>query len=315
MTKAPSAHQPPASGLELRLKIAQALDFLYGGGGDFTETYPGPERMEVEYNDANHRYKINGEFVPSITTVLDKTLSKPALTWWGFRVGLAGISRAMAENRLNVGVVASWDWENILKPLPDHEQTIVDKNGKPKSPLEKLMIEIRHHPNAIKDDRGTVGTSIHNGAETLAITGMVPKIDGFPEADRGYVQALARWYIDHDPEFEELEVIRASWQFAYAGRFDAVIRHGAQRRRAMIDYKTSGGVYDSFDKQLSGYDLAYLECGGQPLDDHFVVHLRPDGTYEMVPVTIDHADFLVERLAMEQREDALRRIKALGRDT
>ena len=269
----------------------------------------------VDYDDAKHEYKINGEKVPSVTKILDETMPKPALAWWSFRIGIAGIIRAIADSQVTTGQLMAWAWEPIISPakFTEHPEVHVDQRGKAKHEAEKLMMAMKHHPNAIKEEKGSIGTSIHVAAEKLAMTGSVPTIEDFPEDDRGYVQALARWYMAAEPEFEHIEVIAASPTFKYAGRFDGIAKLKGTPGRSMLDYKTSGGVYDSFDVQLSGYDLAWLEMGNEPLQGHFIIHLRPDGTYEQVPVTIDHADFLVQRLALEQGASRAARVKALGR--
>jgi hypothetical protein len=270
--------------------------------------------LKIDYDDPKHRYHLNGVEVPSVTKVLE-TLPKPALTWWGYRVGMAGIIRAFAENRLSLALLQSWEWEPVIKPAlyldhPDIE--LNPRTKKPRSAIEALLGEIRHHPNAIKDDKATIGTSIHKAAEDLGITGQVPDVDEFPEDDRGYLQALARFWIAMDPEVVHQEVIVASWTHQYAGRFDLEARtkaHGYAR----YDFKTSGGIYSEYDVQMSGYDLASTEMGREPVEGNYLVWLQPTGDFEVVPTTTSHADFLVELVAMRQRADRDRRVKALGR--
>jgi hypothetical protein len=283
-----------------------------------------PEKAEpimVEFNESNHRYKIDGAEVPSVTTILDLTEVKAALTWWGFRVGLAMAIRAVQANKVSLGQLQSWSWEPVLKPAlyyaEGHPDVTVDptKRGqpKPKHAIEHAAMDMRHHPNAIKEDRGSVGTSVHVAAEVLQLTGQVPDIGDFPEADRGYIQALAAYYLEQEPETEAQEVIVASRRFAYAGRFDTITRT-LQGERRMRDYKTSGGVYSSFDKQLALYDIAYLEMGGEPVDGHDVVHLRPDGTYVIVPMVVDHMDALAALLKHRTDKILKTRLKREGRD-
>ena len=67
--------------------------------------------------------------------------------------------------------------------------------------------------------------------------------------------------------------------------------------------------------QMAGYDLAWREMGREPLEGWDLVWLRDDGTYQVVPTTVNHADFLVRLLAYHQTLDLARRVKALGRDT
>jgi hypothetical protein len=278
-----------------------------------------PPRMVIDYDDAKHEYKIDGVKVPSVTTILDAIEPKPALQWWSFRVGLAAVLQALVEDKLSTGTLLSWDPSVVIKPA-EHEghADIVwrgkGKRAKLKSRLEVLIQDLKLDPYNKMRERGTVGDSIHAAAEQLGITETIPTIGNFPEADRGFVQALARYWVEQEPEVEQQEVIVASKRFGFAGRFDKIVRTpGGQRR--FRDYKTSGGVYSSFDKQVSLYDLANRDMGdARPVDGFDVVHLRPDGTYAVIPLSCDPADALVALLKFHQDRDLHARVKALGRE-
>lgn len=293
--------------------IVEGLAELVGHGTLFFDK---PPTMVVDYDDAKHSYKIDGAKVPSATTILDATEPKPALQWWGFRVGMAAVLDLVQNRDLSMAMVQTWDPDFIVKPIdPDHPDAVWRGKGarrKLKSACEVAVQEVKTDPYNRKAIKGTLGDSIHKMAETTALTGEIPDIDGFPEADQGYVQAFAKYFVTHEPEVELQEVIVASKRFGFAGRFDCVVRT-LDGRRGMRDYKTSGGVYSSFDKQLSLYDIGWLESGQAPLDFHEVVHLRPDGTYEIVPLAVDHADALVALLKLVQDADLAERLKALGR--
>ena len=272
----------------------------------------------VDYDDARHEYKIDGVDVPSVTQILDTTRNKPALQWWAFRVGMAGIVRAVQQRKLTYAQLQSWAWEPIIKPA-DHvglDADTVEHKGKAKHAAERLVLELAHSPNHIKETKGTLGTSVHVAAEKLGISEEIPTIEDFPEDDRGYVQALARYWIAAECTVERQELILASKRFGFAGRCDKVARmpDGTLRLR---DYKTSGGIYGDYDVQLSGYWIGYHEMGLHeqvgPLAGADLVHLMPDGSFNVVPATIDPGDFLVELLAFHQRRDADARIKHLGR--
>ena len=275
--------------------------------------------LKIDYDDEKHFYKVNGEDVPSVTAIGEATRPKAALQWWSFRVGLAAAVKLISEGALSYGALSSWEHEPIVKPgeFTDHPQVKL-RSGKAKHEMEILSLERRWSPNHIKDDKGTRGTSIHNAAEKLGLTGLVPSIEEFPEDDRGYIQALAKWWLDADVDVKQMEVIVGSERFGFAGRFDLVAER-QDGQRWLLDYKTSGGIYPEYDLQLSLYHLAYHDMGLHhhpdfgPLDGAFCVHLRPDGTYEQVPMSISHADALTELLVFHQRRDQAQRVKALGR--
>jgi hypothetical protein len=276
-----------------------------------------PPRMEIEFFESNHRYKINGDWVLAVSTILDDVEPAPAVQWWAFRIGMAAIVDLVQQSKLSFGEITSLEYKPIIKPNlygPEHPMFGLygKKRDKLKTHLEALVQQERLDPYSVMKHRGTIGTSVHHGAETLQETGEVPDIGDYPEEDRGFIQALAKYWLDQDVEVEAQEVIVASQRFGYAGRFDKIVRlkNGARRMR---DYKTSSGVYAKFDKQLTLYDLAYLEMGGEPLDGHDVVHLKPDGTYEIVPLVIDPVHALTALLKragdVQLRED----LKPLGR--
>ena len=277
-------------------------------------TVPSELDRLIRYDDDRHRYWIDGQPVPSVTQILGETQPKPALVWWGFRVGMSVIVKALLENRLTWGELSSWSSpEAIIKPVEhaEHPDVLeVVKTRKLRSKVEQLALDLKHHPNAIKEERGTVGTSIHVAAEQTMISGSLPNYSDYPEADRGYVQALARWYVDTDPEPIEQEVIVASARYGFAGRFD-LERRSRLGDIVRADFKTSHGIYEEFHLQLSLYDLAAIGMDrGQAVSSE-LIHLRPDGSYSVIPVCIDHARALTCVLAYWLAQPHRARIKAL----
>ena len=279
-----------------------------------------PPRMVIDFIDDKdqHEYRIDGVKVPSVTTILDAIEPKPALTWWGFRVGLAAVQYALVNGDLSTAALLAWDPSVTIKPAeaPEGHPDIVmrgkGKRAKPKSRLENLAQDLKLDTYNRMREKGTIGTSIHVAAEKLGLEEVIPTIEDFPEADRGYVQALARYHVDQEPEIVEQEVIVASKRFGFAGRFDKLVRMPDDTLR-FRDFKTSGGVYSSHDLQVCLYDLAWRDMGKPQVDGFDVVHLRPDGTYEIVPLVGNRADALVALLDFRQRNDRERRLKAIGR--
>lgn len=275
-----------------------------------------PERMTIGFDEAKHEYRIDGVKVPSVTQINDATVPKPALNWWHFRVGLAGVVRLLADNNISYGMLQTSDPDNIIRPQAGHPDSVLRGKGaraKWKSRLEKACQDAQHDPYNVVNRKGTTGTSVHDAAERLPAGTSAPS-ELYPEEDRVYIDALNAYFDEQEPDVEHIEQIVASKRFQYAGRFDTIIRtsRGTLRGR---DYKTSNGVYPEMDMQMSGYDLAWREMGREPLEGWDLVWLRDDGTYEIVPCTVNHADFLVRLLAYHQTLDLTRRVKALGRDT
>ena len=75
---------------------------------------PGPDKpISVRYDDKAHKYWIDGVEVPSVSTILDATLPKPALTWWGFRVGMAAVAEFCKLGKVSWPTLCSLDFDEI----------------------------------------------------------------------------------------------------------------------------------------------------------------------------------------------------------
>lgn len=142
-----------------------------------------------------------------------------------------------------------------------------------------------------RDTAATRGTSVHDALEVLARDNTPPLLDQFPDEDRGYVQALARWWIDHRPSPIHVEQLVASVKHRYAGKLDLVCE--IQGIPHMVDLKTSRRVYETHHLQLAGYELAYVECGYTPVPTvTAILRVDAEGEYEFVPSRASVEDWL-----------------------
>ncbi len=198
------------------------------------------------------RYLLDGEVVPSVTTVLD-VLAKPALTWWGQTIGVQGVCHLH-----ELGVEIPWgDPAGVTKLLTEHRITV----------------------NHQRDAAATRGRSIHDALEAWAQHGTVPRLSDFPTEDRGYVQALAAAVMELRPECEATEVMVGSSVHKFAGRYDLRCRiDGALVR---LDLKTGRRIYTEALVQLAAYELAAVEVGEEPSDRRLILRLGEDGSHEV----------------------------------
>jgi hypothetical protein len=271
---------------------------------------------KITYDDARHAYTLDGEKVPSVTTILDACTSKPALPWWGMRVGLAAMVRIM-EKYPWAELANANTYEEVLSGVPAQGREFFQpkrRNPKPKTLLEMATLELKLSTNHVKEDAGERGTIIHNAMEQLGLGADIDDIvDGVPEEHRGYVEGMCDWWLDHEPEFLEQEIIVASRTHQYAGRFDFVVRYRSGPHAGQIvlgDLKTSKRVYRSHLVQLDAYDLAYEEMGLEPpgwrdanghapiiagdwagFDARQVIHVTPTGGYQIVTSKIPRGHF------------------------
>lgn len=277
--------------------------------------------IAITYDDAKHAYTLDGVKVPGVTTILDECTAKPALPWWGMRVGLAGFARLMAaKNSAGWAELATANtYEEIVtgEPHPDRQYFGVnDKKGKkPKTLVEKLIIEQKLSTNHVKEEAGERGTFIHNAAEQLGLGMPVADVrDMIPDEHEGYAAGLFDWWLDHEPEFLEQEIIVGSRAHQYCGRFDCVVRYHAGPHKGQVvlaDFKTSKRVYFSHLVQLDAYDLAYEEMGLEPpawrdsapviapdepwsgFDARHVIHLPATGRYGITSSRLQRGCFRV----------------------
>jgi hypothetical protein len=269
--------------------------------------------------------------VPSVTTALD-VLHKPALTWWGQKIGLQGVMQ-LAE----VG---------IIKLTPDSKLAVphIEKNddGKWVVPdgavweyatdenltgwLTKQKLTVNH----IRDVAASRGTSVHDAFEAWAVTGKMPDPnetfeDGRPmyaPEEMPYVEGFRKFVVDMGDAWETTgsEVAVGSIEHGFAGRYDLrgkVLRDvkliqractiaGEPLKRAsdrkvvvvpggtsgLVDLKTSKSVYGSHLMQLEAYEGAGVECGLDPTDWRAVLHVTKDGLYEFKRAQAKYEDFL-----------------------
>jgi hypothetical protein len=293
---------------------------------------PLPEKKSapiVKYDDASHRYWIDGTEVPSVSKLLELTTPKDALGWWGMRVGMAALVHLAKNDQLAWPVLVNEVYEEVLSGTPAKGRGVWRGRGKYrkyKTQLEYLVQEAKLTTNDIKETRGDEGTAIHEAIETIGTHDLIPDIGEFDEALRGYIQGVARWWLEQEPQFHRQEVIVASRRFAYAGRFD-LDASTAPLGRALLDFKTSKSIYESHFEQLRLYELAEMELQEfVPKDrrisyDHLAaVHIRKDGTYEVHVAdhvsseTVQHLAMLAHarRADAERLKQAKKEAKQLG---
>jgi hypothetical protein len=216
-----------------------------------------------------HSYLLDGEKAPGVTTVLDKGVPKPALIDWA--------ARQAADYAIN-----HWD------------------------ELTGLQLSERHE--AIRGARWTTlkaagerGREVHTlGHRYLAGEDVTP-----PEELAGFLDAYVRFVDEWRLEEQAIEVAvfhradpDAGRPFAYGGRFDLLGRL-ADQALWLLDFKTSlRGVFMEYALQLAAYryadfyvldgevdeDGAAIEHPMPRIDRAGVVHLRADGSYDLVPL-------------------------------
>lgn len=214
-----------------------------------------------------HGYKLDGEKITGVTTLIKAGLPAPALMFWSART--------------------------VAEYVADADQATLDA-------LRTLghdgMVEtLKKVPWNQAKEKAARGTEVHGLAEKLS---RGERVD-VPEPLAGHVDSCVR-FLD---EWRVLPVLTETsiasrgghGRPRYAGTFD-LVADIAGGRRALLDYKTAGkGIFPETALQLAAYRYAdfYVDAdrAEQPMDALHITHtyavwLRADG-YDMVPVETD----------------------------
>ena len=207
--------------------------------------------MSLKFYPASHRYKLDGSWVPGVTTLIGKGLPKPALPYWSAKM------------------VAEWVADN-----PDLTEDLKRLGGR--GPAVAFLKEL---PWQKRDEAAIRGTDVHALAERLVHGDEVE----VPEHLAAHVQGYVDWLDATNVEPLLTERPCASRQWQYAGTFDLIARIDGVTW--MLDVKTSSGVYGSMALQLAAYANAefYLDADDAeqpmpPIDRYGVLHVTEAGT-------------------------------------
>lgn len=203
------------------------------------------------FYERSHRYKLDGQWVQGVTTIIGNGLPKKALMYWS--------AKTVAE-----WVASNPDLTEDLKRLGGYGPTVAF--------LKEL-------PWQKRDTAAIRGTEVHDLAERLAHG---EEVD-VPEHLSGYVQGYVDWLDQEQPEviWTERPVGNRKWQ--YAGKFDLIVR--MRGKVWLLDNKTSSSVYGDNAVQLAAYANAEFlvdpdgnEVPLPQIDELGVLHVTDHGT-------------------------------------
>jgi len=150
---------------------------------------------------------------------------------------------------------------------------------------------LKREPLRFLDRAASRGTDVHALAEAYAKTGTMPQ---WAEEISGYVEALRRFYDEHQPRPILVEHTVFNTTVGYAGSFDLLCTLPSfDDAVVMLDYKTSKAVYPDVAAQLAAYAHAteYVddnEVKPMPaVQRGVVVRFAADGQYQVVECDIN----------------------------
>lgn len=220
---------------------------------------------ELQFMEKAHRYKMRTpqgvlSWVPGVTTLIGGGIPKPQLNPWYARM----VAEFVDQNPLEV---------ERLRSLPP-----VQHQGRERSALVDALCKV---PTGKRDSAAERGTQIHALAEKVVAGDEVAVPVEHDGEVTGYVEFLDTW--DITPMV--VEGRGANVTEFYAGTFDLVGTSPHWDGVALIDLKTSNGVYGETAIQTAAYAKFefYLDENSeeQPMpkiERTFVAHITPFGT-------------------------------------
>ena len=263
---------------------------------------------------------------PSVTTIIGDVIGKPAgaMSWWGFRIALQGISNALKHH----------DPTEILATHDAEE-------------LEAYLKQLGVNPNMSLEEAGGRGNSAHFVLEMLAGTFgeenrediYIPERPTFREVAEAYAmdEALWRgtdygnaviswWDTEIQPHVDSGAIVNVlsevpvwSHVYEFCGSFDLAIEWALEAGSLgllgweVIDLKTHrpargftkpghGPAYISDVLQIRTYRQGFEECGlGQTIGQRAVI-AREDGKYLEDSREVPFDLFVAVRRAYEMKQ-------------
>ena len=242
-------------------------------GGDPPLMFTGRVNTYGPRGGRYHHYLLDGETVEGVTTIISKGVSKgDVLSRW-------------AANKVAAAAV---DGQGYWRKL--------DRGG--------AIQFLKNSPYRDKTEAGARGTEVHGWAESYASTGQLPDPGDVDEVIRSQVACFGQFLTDFEVDIELSEVVIFNRAELYAGTCDGIVTllnpETGRRERAIIDYKTSKGVYAETCLQLAAYrygDFYMTDDGarvGLPgVESAYVVWLPASGGYQVVPMQADRGMYRV----------------------
>jgi hypothetical protein len=208
--------------------------------------------VTLTFSDRNgwHLYRLDGQRVPSVTTIINGGLPKPALVGWAART--------------------------VAEAVAGHPSTVDAVRDLGRDALVAALVAL---PDQAKRAAGARGTDIHRFADLVVHGEPVEPPADIVEAVAGY----AAWLDLSGFRADLTERTIANRACRYAGRFDLLGVMAGERW--LVDVKTSRAVYGDTGLQVAAYARAEfyvdeddVEVPMPPVDRIGVLHVQPDVT-------------------------------------
>lgn len=212
-------------------------------------------------------YEIDGESYPSVTTILG-VISKPALVTWAANQERTAVMDAAADLYLDLIKAQPMSRTTYLATL---DTRIGKTKAHQRASQKALEIGSQAHQMIEHQLRKALGQTV----------GPEPRI--VDEALWAYM-AFEDWARAHEVRPVHIEQVVYSRTYRYAGTMDLLAYVDGEL--ALVDFKTSKGVYAEYHLQTAAYRHALNEMGHGPVTNAYIVRLpkvQTDPAFEAVP--------------------------------
>lgn len=215
--------------------------------------------VEIEFNEGNHRYKVNGEYKPGVTGILS-VINKPLLLEWSASMAAEAYRDAVARQLAEGGKITdSW--------------------------LKKTTGEAKKAHTKHSDKAKDLGHVVHAAIEQFLNGNYTPPDD--PVANR-LVKQFGDWFAGSGYIALGTEQIIYSKEHDYCGTFDALLNYNnngvvlSDVKTTKRSFQNQKGIYPEYVAQLGAYAIAYEEEHGEPVTDLMIIN--PDKEYGEIQV-------------------------------
>jgi hypothetical protein len=222
----------------------------------------------IEVFEKSHRYKLDGEFVPSVTTIVGDVLRKPSLERWNAKTVAEFVAAALAVDGRELSHDAAPLVDAIERAARQQRKTI--KRTSEHELRGSIGYVLSDVPRFERDEAARRGTEVHELASRIAVGEEVDVPGEIVPA----VDSMLEWLRDWNPRIEFVECAVANDALLYAGRFDLIVTF-PDGRRWLLDWKTGrSGIYPEVALQLCGYE-------------HCTIMRTPDGDGDVEMPKVD----------------------------
>lgn len=210
----------------------------------------------IDFYPTSHRYKLIeqdgvsvNEWIPSPSSINNMLDKSQALIPWAIGTVMAKVEELMQDG---------------------HNFTRDDV---------KSMLEVAKTAHTEKKEaQASVGSVVHHYAQHGSVSEEYEDLsfDDKERADRG-IASFDQWKTSELPLILQTEFLVYSKKHKYVGTADGLAE--INRKKYIIDYKTSKGIYTSHLYQTSAYLRAYEEETGETLDGAMIIHFRKEDVY------------------------------------